>query len=278
MAMIATTGIARFSLTSADPGKLARFYVEVLGFTPGIAYSVDASVYGAPGMATVRRLRLGAQEIELVGFDQPGAPYPPDSTSHDGWFQHLALVTNDIAQAHARLTGTVDWDAVTTGGRPVQLPRTSGGVTAFKFRDPEGHPLELLAFAAGEAPSFWAGSPSAGPCIGIDHSAIVVADAASSIAFYAELGLTAGSRSLNRGLEQDALDGARDVEVGVTGLSHAGATPHLELLAYDAPAVRTGIVGPADVACSRSVLTYAEAGQPTRILADPDGHRVMLAV
>ena len=276
MAMIATTGIARFSLTSADPTRLARFYIHVLGFTAGIGYRVDASIYDTTGMATVQRLRLGAQEIELVGFDNPGAPYPPASTSHDGWFQHLALVTNDIGQAHARLTATADWDPITTGGGPVQLPQSSGGVTAFKFRDPEGHPLELLAFPPGATPPYWAASPAVGPCIGIDHSAIAVADTQASFAFYEGFGLAVSSRSHNQGPEQAALDGARGVEVDVTGLSHDGATPHLELLAYAAPPVRPGTAGPADIACTRSVLTYAEAGQPARILADPGGHRVML--
>ena len=200
----------------------------------------------------------------------------PASTSHDGWFQHLALVTNDITAAHARLTGTADWDAITTGGAPVQLPQSSGGVTAFKFRDPEGHPLELLAFPEGNTPPHWAASVAAGPCIGIDHSAIVVTDAGASIAFYEGFGLAVSSRSRNQGPEQQALDGDRIVEVDVTGLSHDGATPHLELLAYAAPTVRPGKAGPADIACTRSVLTYAEAGQSACILADPAGHRVML--
>ncbi|WP_419730916.1 VOC family protein [Lichenicola sp.] len=271
-----TTGIARFSLTSADPSRFARFYIGLLGFTPAIAYRVDASIYGATGMATVQRLRLGAQEIELVGFDTPGAPYPPDSTSHDRWFQHLALVTTDIAAAYARLTTTADWDAITAGSRPVQLPQSSGGVTAFKFRDPEGHPLELLEFPAGGAPSHWANSSAIGPCIGIDHSAIVVTDTDASIAFYEGFGLAVGNRSRNHGPEQQALDGVSDVAVDVTALSHDGATPHLELLAYATPAVRGGTSGPADIACTRSVLTDADAGQPARILIDPDGHRVIL--
>ena len=95
--------IVRFSLTSADPPALAAFYRDVLGFVPGATLRVDAARYGVAGRASVHRLTLGAQAIELVGFDRPGRPYPAGSSSHDGWFQHLALVTHDIDAAWARL-------------------------------------------------------------------------------------------------------------------------------------------------------------------------------
>ncbi|MGI4746942.1 MAG: VOC family protein [Janthinobacterium lividum] len=260
--------VARFSLTVANTGQMARFYVETLGFMPGKTVRTTAAPYGVEGQATVRRLRLGQQEIELVGFDEAGASYPEDSTSHDGWFQHLALVTTDMAAAYARLSANTDWRTITTGGGPVTLPHSSGGVTAFKFRDPEGHPLELLEFPAG------AGKPHAG----IDHSAIVVAHAEQSAAFYKSLGLTVSSRSVNLGPEQDALDAAPDVQVDVTGLSPPQATPHIELLVYRTPAIRPGAVGPADIACTRSVLIPSDPAGAGRMLVDPDGHRVMLVL
>lgn len=260
--------VARFSLTVGNTGQLARFYVEALGFMPGKTVRTTAAPYGVDGQATIRRLRLGQQEIELVGFDETGASYPADSTSHDAWFQHLALVTTDMAAAYARLSANTDWRAITTGNGPVKLPRSSGDVTAFKFRDPEGHPLELLEFPAG------AGKPQAG----IDHSAIVVADAEQSIAFYAELGFEVGSRSVNRGPEQEALDAAPGVQVGVTGLSPPQATPHIELLAYRTPAIRPGMIGAADIACTRSVLIPSDPGAAGQMLIDPDGHRVMLVL
>ena len=146
------TRIARFSLTSADPASLAGFYAAAFRFEPAGIARRDAAPYGVPGAATVHLLRLGAQEIELVGFDHPGAPYPADSTGHDSWFQHLALVTPDIAAARAHLDSLPGWSAITTGGEPVPLPPASGGVTAFKFRDPEGHPLEFLSFPPDRTP------------------------------------------------------------------------------------------------------------------------------
>ena len=275
--MTAIARIARFSLTSADPDRLARFYVEALGFEPAGITQGEAEPYGVSGRATMHRLRLGAQEIELVGFERPGRPYPDASTSHDGWFQHLALVATDMAAAHARLSGRAGWRTITEGGQPVRLPESSGGVAAFKFRDPEGHPLELLTFPDGQAPPPWAGAHGPAPCVGIDHSAIAVADGARSLAFYGGLGLAVGTRSLNQGPEQEALDAAPGVAVAVTGLVPAEAPPHLELLAYRRPAVRPGIAGPADVACTRTVLVGQDPGEAGRMLVDPDGHILVFA-
>lgn len=266
--------IVRFSLTSADPERLARFYVDALGFEQDAVLRQPAEPYGVPGQAAIHRLRLGAQQIELVGFEHGGAPYPAGSTSHDGWFQHLALVASDMAAAHERLSRLGGWHNISQDG-PVTLPQSSGGVTAFKFRDPEGHPLEMLAFPAGHAPAAWSGHSGAGPCLGIDHSAIVVADEARSLAFYAGLGLTVSARSLNQGPEQVRLDDAPDVVVGVAGLDPPAAPPHLELLAYRHPPVRTGAAAAADIACTRTMVVAAATSEPRRLLNDPDGHRVM---
>ena len=275
--MTAILRVARFSLTSADPERLARFYVETLGFEQAGIAQGDAEPYGVPGRVTTHRLRLGLQEIELACFEQAGAPYPAASTSHDAWFQHLALVTTDMTAAHARVSASPGWQTITEGGQPVRLPASSGGVTAFKFRDPEGHPLELLAFPAGSAPAPWAGAGGAAPCVGIDHSAMAVADGARAIAFYGGLGLSVSARSLNQGPEQQTLDAAPGVEVAVTGLAPTEAPPHLELLAYQRPAIRPGIVGPSDVACTRSILVPHDPDDAGRMLVDPDGHILMLA-
>ena len=150
------------------------------------------------------------------------------------------------------------------------VPAWSGGVAAFKFRDPDGHPLEFLHFPPDKAPPAWRGAAGAGPCLGIDHSAIVVADAARSIAHYEGLGLRVAARTLNQGPEQDALDGAAAVTVGVTGLSAVDVPPHLELLAYRTPAVRPGGTAPNDVACTRTMFEGGRA-----VVIDPDGHRAI---
>ncbi|MGB8684208.1 MAG: hypothetical protein WCD12_15080, partial [Candidatus Binatus sp.] len=60
-------------------------------------------------------------------------------------------------------------------------------VTALKFRDPEGHPLELIAFPPDDTPAKWQRSSTA-ECLGIDHSAISVAVTERSVKFYERLG------------------------------------------------------------------------------------------
>ena len=150
-------------------------------------------------------------------------------------------------------------------------------MTAFKFRDPEGHPLELLAFPFGRAPAAWSGRPAGStPCLGIDHSAIVVADEARSLAFYTGLGLAVSARSSNQGPAQVRLDDAPEVAVGVVGLDPPAVPPHLELLAYRTPPLPPGPAGPADIACTRTMVVAADTSEPPRLVGDPDGHRVML--
>ena len=123
-------------------------------------------------------------------------------------------------------------------GGPQHLPANTGGVTAFKFRDPDGHPLELIAFPPGVGDPRWQRRPDARLTLGIDHFALVVSDVERSIAFYsAQLGFRVVSRTVNRGEEQNRLDGLAGVEVDVIALAPgSGAqTPHLELLGYRQP-------------------------------------------
>ena len=109
----------------------------------------------------------------------------PDDTA----FQHFALVVRDMALALAQLRGVPGWTPISSGG-PQRLPQGSGGVTAFKFQDPDGHPLELLAFPEHAVPPHWMERSADGIFLGIDHSAISVRDTAISTAFYQSLGFS----------------------------------------------------------------------------------------
>jgi hypothetical protein len=132
------------------------------------------------------------------------------------------------------------WTAITRPA-PRRLPASSGGVTAFKFRDPEGHPLELLAFQPDTVPPRWRETPHRdGPCLGIDHSAIAVSGTAASAAFYQQvLGFSVVGGSLNRGREQEQLDAVPGAVVEVTALDPGSDhPPHLELLCYRSPSPR----------------------------------------
>ncbi|WP_431267079.1 VOC family protein [Dankookia sp. P2] len=237
--------IARVSFTTAEPAACSTFFREALGFEEtGIEERVDAAfgrLMGLPGArAQVRLLRLGSQEIELVAFAEKGRPYPPGSTSSDPWFQHVAIVVSDMGAAYRRLMAWPGWTPISTSG-PQSLPDSSGGVTAFKFRDPEGHPLELIEFPPARTPKIWQAPRGADPCLGLDHSAIVVSSTAASVAFYQRLGFINAGRSCNHGIEQARLDAIPGAKVEVTRLHTAAmdAPPQLELLCYRVSSARS---------------------------------------
>lgn len=272
MAVIQLAKLSRIVLNAVDPAALAQFYVEALGFAAGPLDEREA------GEGEGVRLTLGPSRVDLVA--SRGRPYPgdvPGSSGVPGWsplFQHFAIVVSDMGAATARLSGVPGWRAISTDG-PERLPERSGGVSAFKFRDPEGHPLEFLAFPPGTGPERWRVANPPDPCLGIDHSAISVAETARSIAFYEALGLALGPRSLNTGPEQARLDAIADPEVEVTGLMcPGGEPPHLELLCYRGAFDRAvDPLRPDDIAATRLVYTAA-SGEDANEMVDPDGHRI----
>ncbi|RAI43470.1 VOC family protein [Rhodoplanes roseus] len=300
------TRLVGISITAADPA-IAAFYRDRLGLVVGpeqaVADPAWASLLGlAPGTtARSAEVAIGRQIVELVAFDPPGASYPAERASNDPWFQHIALVCGDIAKVWRRLQGGSP-GTITTGA-PVLLPPGTGSVTAFKFRDPEGHPLELIAFPEGVGAPVWHRTRDSG-ILGFDHTAICVTDVDRSIAFYTErLGFRLGGRSLNRGPEQDRLDGLTGCDVDVVTLEPAAEpTPHVELLHYRSPPGRvpTARVRSGDVASVRQVHAVDDldalvrrlerhdvpfvspgvvtwrTGRRAAAIRDPDGHVVVL--
>jgi catechol 2,3-dioxygenase-like lactoylglutathione lyase family enzyme len=261
-------------MITKDAERLASFYETALGFARIETRRLDGPAFerrmGAPGGGAAVILRLGDQSVELVQFDDPGQPYPEGVSGEDLRFQHIAIVVGDMAAAFAALQASPGWSPITTRG-PVRLPPSSGGVTAFKFRDPDGHPAELLAFDVDRTPPVWRGGAQLFK--GLDHSAISVADATRSALFYEGLGMTVSARSHNVGPEQARLDGIAGAELDVVALSPPAATPHVELLAYRTPAPRAAEPpGPHDVAATRLIFT----GPTPLVLADPDGHRLIV--
>lgn len=246
------------------PERLVRFY-ESIGFSAGRPVPVtpaDMALLELESRGTRISLSVGGQRIDLESFDQKGRPYPESATAADLCFQHFALVTCDAAAAweRARAHGATP---ISTEG-PVTLPASAGGVTAVKLRDPEGHPLEFLQFPSA------ARSPGGRECVlGIDHSAISVADAGVSRRFYEALGLWADRPTLNHGPTQAALDGLPDVRVDVVPMSPEIGTPHLELLGYRNPIGRAASrLSANDVAATRIVWR----SDRNAALRDPDGH------
>jgi len=297
--------LLRVSRTVSDLKKTLAFYTDALGFSVTREAEIDEPAWGelmgipgANGHSAI--LRLGKQELELLAYDPPGRPYPPESKAIDFWFQHVAVVVSDVNMAYARLC-QCSFAAITENG-PQRLPPNTGSVTAFKFHDPEGHPLELIHFPAGTGDAAW--QQRLEVFLGIDHTAIDVADMEQSIDFYSRLlGLSVISRSVNTGPEQARLDHATNVLVNVAALQPTmQGPPHIELLGYAQPAKDRLPADPRsnDVVTDRMVLQVndlpqmmemldAESiqfispglvtmrnGDRVALVSDPTGHMLML--
>jgi catechol 2,3-dioxygenase-like lactoylglutathione lyase family enzyme len=270
--------IRRISRVVSDLRRAEAFYCEALGFKAVTRQPADQTILSALGCDDTAQevaLRLGDQTLALVQFASPGRPYPPDSRSSDLWFQHLAIVVADMEAACDHLARQPGWRPISQGGRQ-HLPPANGGVWAFKFRDPDGHPLELIWFPPGEGRVVWQQKPPGVEFQGIDHSALAVASTDTSLDFYRGLGFKVSNRSLNRGPAQSRLDGLPNAQVRVTALRPSCDTsPGLELLAYDPPGRSFGPAEPNDLITDWVTLAVTP-GEGPRALRDPDGHRLVL--
>lgn len=243
--------IASIGFSCADLEATTRFFCEGLGFCrQGAAMELRGGAYGQllglrGAVIQLQRLGIGAETLELTHVvdpgsgGRPGRPIPADSCSNDLWFQHICLVVANVERALERLQRVRPaggGDGISTA--PQRLPewnRAAAGIVAYKFRDPEGHPLELLHFPSDKGDPRWHRSSSAGPVLGIDHSAIGIADTEASCRFYQRfLGLRPGGDGVNHGSEQECLDGLPGAEVRIT--SHRCAEgAGLECLDYRQP-------------------------------------------
>jgi catechol 2,3-dioxygenase-like lactoylglutathione lyase family enzyme len=246
---VAAQAVAMVGLTVSDMDRSVDFYTHVLDFTK----VTDDELFGEPyealnGVFGVRlrvvRLRLGADYLQLTEYlAAPGRPAPADAQSNDRWFQHVAIIVRDMDSAYARLRRFKVRHA-STG--PQRLPKTipnAAGIRAFYFRDPDGHPLEVLQFPPDKGDPKWH-APTDRLFLGIDHTAIVVADTRASLAFYRDvLGFRVAGESMNFGTEQAHLNNVPGARLHITGL-RAAAGPGIEFLEYLAP--RGGRPYPAD--------------------------------
>jgi len=240
-ARAAVVEVERISLTVADLDRTERFYRDGLGFvTVGRRHVEDPAVqrlFGVAGTTTIESLvmRLGSNEVEFLAYRPRGRLYPEDSRSPDLSFQHFAIVVSDMDAAYAQLR-RVAFAPISSGG-PQTLPEQDGRVRAFKFRDPDGHPLELLYFPPGQGRPLWHRPANGRVFVGIDHSAVAVSDTTASEAFYGGLlGMNIAYEVTNRGPTQDALDGINGAVVMITGLRPGSPSgPGIEFLDYRAP-------------------------------------------
>ena len=234
--------IQGFALTVSDSERATAFYETALGFKKVSEQEISGREYdhltGISGTKVKSvRLKLGSDSIELNQFVSPaGQLIPRDSRSNDLWFQHLAIVVSDMNQAYRHLQ---HFPIQPISEAPQTIPESNppaAGIRAFKFKDPDGHPLELLYFPPGKGRAKWHHADGR-LFLGIDHSAITVSDTERSLSFYRDvLGFAVAGGSLNNGATQEHLDNVVGAVVRVTALRPASTEgPGLEFLQYLTP-------------------------------------------
>ena len=230
-------------MTVSEMDRSVAFYSDVLTFKKISDVEVDGDEYdrlwGVFGLrARVVRMRLGEQKLELIQFLSPPdiRSIPVPSYSNDLWFQHFAIVVRDMDEAWAQLR---KHHVRQISPRPQTIPKSNeaaAGIKAIKFRDPDGHNLELLWFPEGKGNPLWHRSTT-DLFLGIDHTAITVRNTENSVKFYRDLlGMTVAGGSFNVGTEQEHLDSLSGAKVRVTGLKTVVGTPGVEFLEYELPA------------------------------------------
>ncbi len=238
----AVQSIASVGFTVSDMDRSVSFYSDVLTFKKVGDVEVDGPEYdqlwGIFGVrARVVRMQLGEQQLELIQFLSPPdvRPIPAPSYCNDLWFQHFAIVVRDMEAAWAQLR---KHHVRQISPRPQTIPdsnQAAAGIKAIKFRDPDGHNLELLWFPDGKGNPVWK-KLGTNLFLGIDHTAMTVRSTESSTKFYRDLlGMTVAGGTLNMGTTQQYLDSLPGARTRVTGLAPKMGPPGLEFLEYELP-------------------------------------------
>ena len=305
--------IRAIGLTVTDADRSLNFYTQALGFKVvsdiTVAGQDDSDLEGVE-TAKIRiiTLQLGDELIELMEYlNVEGKLIPSDSRSNDLWFQHFAIAVSDMDRAYAHLRS---FPIEPISVEPQTIPpdnKASAGVRAFKFKDPDGHNLELIWFPADKGQDKWH-QDTDNLFLGIDHSAIAISNTDQSLKFYRDtLGMQIDGGSLNQGETQAHLDGLPEAKVKVTPLRPNQGGLGIELLDYIVPG--NGRPMPSDWKSSdiahiqlelvvndieqavemlrqnkvkfvsSGIVKFTDSANPYRqgcLVKDPDGHAILL--
>lgn len=230
--------IRAIALTVTDADRSQDFYTKALSFEFVSDITVEGQNYSdleGVDKAKIRlvTLQLGDELIELMQYlNVEGKPIPKDSQSNDLWFQHLAIAVSDIDRAWEHLR-RFPIQPISTA--PQTIPpenQQAAGVRAFKFKDIDGHNLELIWFPEDKGQEKWHQKGDR-LFLGIDHSAIAISTTEQSLNFYRDLlGMQVAGGSLNQGETQVRLDNLPEAKVKITALRPVSGGLGIELLDY----------------------------------------------
>jgi catechol 2,3-dioxygenase-like lactoylglutathione lyase family enzyme len=228
------------NITVSDMDRATDFYSRVLHFhkisDTEVAGEVFEHLEGVFGVCMcLVRMRLGDEFIKVAEYLAPkGRPIPADARSNDRSFQHIAIIVSDMDRAYAWLRENKIEHASSGPQRLPDWNKNAAGIRAFYFKDPDGHPLEILQFPSDKGAEKWH-RPWPEKFLGIDHTALVVADTDSSLKFYRDLlGMRIAGESENYGTEQEHLNNVFGARLRITSL-RSGTGFGVELLEYLTP-------------------------------------------
>ena len=233
-------GVDAVGITVSDMDRAVNFYSKVLAFEKISDVEVNGENYehleGVFGLRMrVVRMKLGDECIELTEYLAPkGRPIPVDSRSNDRWFQHIAIIVSDMDKAYAWLRQNKVEHASTGPQRLPDWNKNAAGISAFYFKDPDEHPVEVLQFPPDKGQEKWHRQTDK-LFLGVDHTAIVVWNTDASLRFYRDLlGMHVAGESENYGTEQEHLNNVFGAHLRITALRGTSG-PGIELLEYLAP-------------------------------------------
>jgi catechol 2,3-dioxygenase-like lactoylglutathione lyase family enzyme len=231
---IGIQAVSAIGLTVSDANRASDFFTGAFDFevvSDAVISGDEASyLYGvADAQVRIVSLQLQQESIRLMQFlgSTPKA-VPADSKSNDLWFQHFAIIVSDMDKAYAQLK---NFSFSPISPEPQTLPND---IRAFKFRDTDGHALELLQFPPGLGPDYWQDKSKL--FLGIDHSAISISSTERSLLLYRDiLGLTHQGSFTNIGIKQETMDNLFSAKVIVTSLTPKTGRLGVEFLDYLTP-------------------------------------------
>ncbi|HEY9641531.1 MAG TPA: VOC family protein [Coleofasciculaceae cyanobacterium] len=234
--------IRAVGLTVSDVDRSTDFYTKALGFETVSDITVEGDNYSylekiPNARIRIVTLRLGDEQIRLMQYlNITGQPIPADSQSNDLWFQHLAIVVSDMDGAYAHLK-SFPIESISTTPQTIPPGNTAAAyIQAFKFKDPDRHPLELIWFPPGKGQEKWH-QKSNRLFLGMDHTAIAIANTEQSLQFYCDLlGMQVDGGSFNWRETQARMDDLPNAKVKITALRPIQGGLGIELLDYIQPA------------------------------------------
>lgn len=301
-------------ITVSDLARAEAFYTQVLPFKNESSYTMKGkelqALLNLPEenlSVKISTLSLGDESIQLMEFENEvsAKAIPFDSKSNDLWFQHIAIVVSDMDSAYRLLRKNfVQHVSTAPQTLPAYIP-AAVGISAFYFRDPDGHNLEIIQFPPGKGNPKW--QKAEGIFLGIDHTALGISSTQHSTAFYEDiLGLKIAGSSENYGPEQERLNQVFGAHLLITGLQaqegfgveflHYLAPPggrnypegskttdlwhwHTQIQVQDLSEVYQKLKDQLSTIVSSEIITFSNPSlnfQKALLARDPDGHALLL--